>query len=71
MTPLRWPLALAGGYLAFLGLLWLWCRWLLSRGEADGDWPLVLVQGDTVMAGYWRNPEATAAAIRWICPYME
>lgn len=37
---LRWSLALAGGYLIFLGLLWLWCRWLLSRGEADGDWPL-------------------------------
>lgn len=37
---LRWPLALAGAYLVFLGLLWLWCRWLLSRSEADGDWPL-------------------------------
>ncbi|MGD9831343.1 MAG: hypothetical protein AB7U92_01190 [Piscinibacter sp.] len=37
---LRWSLALAGGYLVFLGLLWLWCRWLLSRGEVDGDWPL-------------------------------
>ncbi len=24
----------------------------------------VLVQGDSVMAGYWRNPEATAVAIR-------
>jgi long-chain acyl-CoA synthetase len=24
----------------------------------------VLVRGDTVMAGYWRNPQATAAAIR-------
>jgi long-chain acyl-CoA synthetase len=24
----------------------------------------VLIQGDTVMAGYWRNPEATAVAIR-------
>ena len=32
--------ALAGGYLVFLALLWLWCRWLLSRAEADGDWPL-------------------------------
>ena len=37
---LRWSVALAGGYLVFLGLLWLWCRWLLSRGEADGDLPL-------------------------------
>ncbi|AOW12697.1 AMP-dependent synthetase [Hydrogenophaga crassostreae] len=24
----------------------------------------VLIQGDSVMAGYWRNPEATASAIR-------
>ena len=24
----------------------------------------VLIQGDSVMAGYWRNPEATAAAVR-------
>lgn len=24
----------------------------------------VLVRGDTVMAGYWRNPDATAAAVR-------
>ena len=37
---LRWSLALAGGYLVFLALLWLWCRWLLSRAEADGDVPL-------------------------------
>jgi long-chain acyl-CoA synthetase len=32
----------------------------LPRGEI-GE---VLIQGDSVMAGYWRNPEATAAAIR-------
>jgi cytosine/uracil/thiamine/allantoin permease len=37
---LRWTLALAGGYLVFLGLLWCWCRWLLSREEADADLPL-------------------------------
>jgi long-chain acyl-CoA synthetase len=24
----------------------------------------VLIQGDSVMSGYWRNPEATAAAVR-------
>ena len=37
--------------------------------EQGGDMPLgevgeVLIQGDSVMAGYWRNPEATAAALR-------
>ena len=34
---LRWPLAFGVAYAAFIGLLWLWCRWLLSRDEADGD----------------------------------
>jgi hypothetical protein len=36
----RWSFALLGGYAVFLGLLWLWCRWLLSQEEADGDLPL-------------------------------
>ena len=34
---LRWPTALVAAYAVFIGLLWLWCRWLLSRGEADAD----------------------------------
>ena len=34
---LRWPLAVAGAYAVFIGLLWLWCRWLLLRDEASGD----------------------------------
>ncbi len=34
---LRWPLSVAGAYAVFIGLLWLWCRWLLSRDEASGD----------------------------------
>ena len=34
---LRWPLAVAGAYAVFIGLLGLWCRWLLSRENADGD----------------------------------
>lgn len=36
---LRWPLALAVTYVAFIALLWLWCRWLLSREEANLDGP--------------------------------
>lgn len=43
---LRLSLALAGGYLMYLGLLRLWCRWLLSRDDdvmsdgGMGDVPL-------------------------------
>ena len=35
-----------------------------GRALPTGDVGEVLVKGDSVMAGYWRNPEATAAAIR-------
>jgi len=35
-----------------------------GRELPTGEIGEVLVQGDSVMAGYWRNPEATAAAIR-------
>jgi long-chain acyl-CoA synthetase len=35
-----------------------------GRDMPVGDVGEVLIQGDSVMAGYWRNPEATAAAIR-------
>lgn len=31
----RWALSLALTYPVFVGALWLWCRWLLSRDEGD------------------------------------
>jgi long-chain acyl-CoA synthetase len=36
----------------------------LGRDVPVGDIGEVLVRGDSVMAGYWRNPEASAAALR-------
>jgi long-chain acyl-CoA synthetase len=35
-----------------------------DRDVPVGESGEVLVRGDTVMAGYWNNPEATAAALR-------
>jgi len=35
-----------------------------GRAVAAGEIGEVLVRGDSVMAGYWRNAEATAAAVR-------
>lgn len=34
---LRHGVALVGAYVIYLGLLWLWCRWLLSRDEGSLD----------------------------------
>lgn len=34
---LRHGLALVGAYAVYLGLLWVWCRWLLSRDEGSLD----------------------------------
>lgn len=36
----------------------------LGRARPVGEVGEVLVRGDTVMAGYWRNPQATAAALQ-------
>jgi hypothetical protein len=33
----RHGVALVAAYLLYLGLLWLWCRWLLSRDEGTPD----------------------------------
>ncbi|MGM9487608.1 hypothetical protein [Ideonella sp. YS5] len=34
---LRHGVALLGAYVIYLGLLWAWCRWLISRDEASLD----------------------------------
>lgn len=34
---LRHGIALVGAYVVYLGLLWVWCRWLISRDEGSLD----------------------------------
>lgn len=34
---LRHGIALVGAYVVYLGLLWAWCRWLISRDEGSLD----------------------------------
>jgi hypothetical protein len=64
LLALRWPLALVMAYTVFIGLLWLWCRWLLSREQADGDpgleLPDVEFSRDGGRAGPAREPAAGA-----------
>jgi hypothetical protein len=34
---LRYAIALVGAYVVYLGLLWAWCQWLISRDEGSLD----------------------------------
>lgn len=55
---LRWALALAATYVIYLGLLRLWCGWLLSRDAGDGSLDGI----DSFVSGPGGGPAPDASA---------